>query len=159
MLSDYLGTLEVMYSGLDLFEEELKKRGTQFFFGEERCPDSLGGENFDFHFFLLNSEARPAGLQRVALVREDGGLPRPGRHELGSLPRNGAVNATRGPTKKSLTKLRPPQKRWMEAMWKDPAVDLYKLPTDDHRAFILGLAVGDAPYNLVHEREKAAAAA
>ncbi len=43
-------------------------------------------------------------------------------------------------------------------MWKDEAVDIYKVSTDDHRSFAIGLVMGDAPYNLIHEREKQAAA-
>ncbi len=34
--SVYLETIETMYTGLDLFEAELKRRGTQFFLGDER---------------------------------------------------------------------------------------------------------------------------
>ncbi len=47
----------------------------------------------------------------------------------------------------------------MASMWSDPPVDLYKLSTEDHFAFLVGLTVGEAPYDLVHDRAVAGAKA
>ncbi len=35
-----------MYTGLDIFEREIKERGTRFFYGEERCEGGVLLETF-----------------------------------------------------------------------------------------------------------------
>ena len=42
-------------------------------------------------------------------------------------------------------------------MGKDPAVSLYRLSSEDHTAFFMGLVQKNAPYNLVYDRERVVA--
>jgi len=46
----------------------------------------------------------------------------------------------------------------MSDMWKDPSVDFCKISTEDHLAFLEGIVAKAANYNLIWEREQAAAA-
>ena len=45
----------------------------------------------------------------------------------------------------------------MSEMWRDDAVSLYAISTEDHIKFFQGLVNQNADYNMIYDRQRAAA--